>query len=179
MMAIQSFSTIFSPCLLGLPSPQPADQYPVKSPSSHPICFLQPHVPSHVPVFLETWPTRTSASWPCLVSAWSHTWTNHLGQLPPWLPHLSTKPGLTGGDSGVTWVGLLRINCLCSQLFPCTVQSVLAFHACRQRASVRPPSSRWLGSASMSLILYAHVQLLSLLTVEISQKLVFFLPSGL
>lgn len=118
MMTIQPFSTIFSPWLLRLLA---LNLWPLPSEVSiiSPHLFPTNHFPRHIPVFLEMWPTRTSASWPCLVSAWSHTCTNHLGQLPPWLPHLSTKTGLTEAVTpGVTRVGLLRINCPSFSAFP-------------------------------------------------------------
>lgn len=118
MMTIQPFSTIFSPWLLRLPSPQPLTITQWSQHHLTPPVSYKPF-PTSYPVFLEMWPTRISASWPCLVSAWSHTCTNHLGQLPPWLPHLSTKTGLTEAVTpGVTRVGLLRINCPSFSAFP-------------------------------------------------------------
>lgn len=115
MMTIQPFSTIFSPWLFGLPSPQPLTS----------TQWSQHHLTP--PVSYKTFPTSCprvlrdvayqnlcllALPGLCLVS-------HHLGQLPPWLPHLSTKTGLTEAVTpGVIRVGLLRINCPSFSAFP-------------------------------------------------------------
>lgn len=124
MMAIKPVSTIFSPCLLWPPSPQPSNQYPVNSPSSRPP-VSHPHFLHPCPHILRGsgLPEPLPSGLGC---AHSLSLVSHLHKPPEPAPALTSPPRYKdrGGDSRSPWRGLLRISC------PSIVLSFFHQHPC-------------------------------------------------